>query len=124
MAGIIAGRDSAARQGSEAEDTTDFLGMAPDARIISIKVADANGATDVSQMLAAIDWVVQHRDSDGLHIGVLNLSFGTDSNQSGENMIGWVRSARYLGSRTGMGLMFSIWPVDQWKRETSARPAP
>ena len=81
MAGIIAGRDDHVRPGSEAGNSQDFLGMAPDARIVSIKVADANGATDVSQMLAAIDWVVQHRDTDGLHIGVLNLSFGTDSTQ-------------------------------------------
>ena len=32
-------------------------------------------------MIAAIDWVVQHRTSNGLNIRVLNLSFGTDSYQ-------------------------------------------
>ena len=32
-------------------------------------------------MVAAIDWVVQHRDDDGLNIRVLNLSFGTDGAQ-------------------------------------------
>jgi serine protease AprX len=81
MAGIIAGRDDAV--GSvNAGDTTDFLGVAPDARIVSLKVADAHGQTDVSQMLAAIDWVVQHRNDSGLNIRVLNLSFGTDSSQS------------------------------------------
>src|SRR6185295_18815544 len=37
MAGIIAGRDS------------DFRGVAPDARLLSVKVAAADGATDVSQ---------------------------------------------------------------------------
>jgi serine protease AprX len=36
----------------------------------------------VSQVLAAIDWVVQHRQTDGLNIRVLNLSFGTNSTQS------------------------------------------
>jgi Subtilase family len=44
-------------------------------------VSTYNGATDVSQVLAAIDWVVQHRTSGGLNIRVLNLSFGTDSVQ-------------------------------------------
>ena len=80
MAGIIAGRDEAVparvQKGEE-----NFVGIAPDARIVSVKVADANGATDVSQVLAAIDWVVQHRRDNGLNIRVLNLSFGTDGVQ-------------------------------------------
>jgi serine protease AprX len=79
MAGIIAGRADAAVPGEYTTDTTNFVGMAPDAKIISLKVADHDGATDVSQMIAAIDWVVQHRNDPGLNIRVLNLSYGTDS---------------------------------------------
>ena len=82
MAGIIAGRASAAAPGTYAADQTNFLGMAPDARIVSIKVADAHGAADVSQIIAAISWVVEHRNDNGLNIRVLNLSYGTDSAQS------------------------------------------
>ena len=55
--------------------------MAPDARLVNVKVADSTGATDVSQVIAGIDWVVQHRHDNGLNIRVLNLSFGTDSAQ-------------------------------------------
>ena len=64
--------------------TSDFMGVAPGARIVSLKVADAFGATDVSQVLAAIDWVIAHRhDGDAnLNIRVLNLSFGTDGTQA------------------------------------------
>jgi serine protease AprX len=79
MAGIIAGRADAAVSGSYAGDTTNFLGMAPDARIVSVKVADAMGAADVSQIIAAIDWVVQNKTTNGLNIRVLNLSFGTNT---------------------------------------------
>jgi serine protease AprX len=79
MAGIIAGRGAGAVAGSYAGDTTNFLGMAPDARIVSVKVADAMGAADVSQILAAIDWVVQNKTTGGLNIRVLNLSFGTNT---------------------------------------------
>ena len=75
MAGIIAGRDDGAT--TSASNSTDFLGMAPDARIVSIKVADSHGNTDVSQILAAIDWVVRHRNDHGMNIRVLNLSYGT-----------------------------------------------
>jgi subtilisin family serine protease len=81
VAGIIAGRDAAVTAVSTT-DTTHFLGIAPDARIVSLKVADALGRTDMSRVLTAIDWVVRHRDADGLNIRVLNLSFGTDPNQS------------------------------------------
>ena len=80
MAGLIAGRDPRWGQGQVA-DATHFTGMAPDARIVSIKVANFNGTTDVSQILAAIDWVVQHKNSGDLNIRVLNLSFGTDGTQ-------------------------------------------
>ena len=79
MAGIIAGRGAGAVAGSYAGDTTNFLGMAPDARIVSVKVADAMGAADVSQVIAAIDWVVQNKNTGGLNIRVLNLSFGTNT---------------------------------------------
>jgi serine protease AprX len=82
MAGIIAGRDGAVVSGRENGDHDNFIGVAPDARVVSVKVAAHNGATDVSQVLAAIDWVVQHRNSAGLNIRVLNLSFGTDGTQS------------------------------------------
>jgi serine protease AprX len=83
MGGIIAGKDDSVGviNGKTKGDTDSFLGIAPDARLINVKVANAVGGTDVSQVLAAIDWVVQHRNQDGLNIRVLNLSFGTDSPQ-------------------------------------------
>jgi serine protease AprX len=81
MASIIAGRDTA---GTPASYLTSgqFDGVAPDARIVSVKVATADGAADVSQVIAAIGWVTQHAHDYGLNIRVLNLSYGTDSTQS------------------------------------------
>jgi subtilisin family serine protease len=79
MAGIIAGRDTTATGLSG--NTSDFVGMAPNSRIVSIKVADAKGQTDVSQAIAAIDWVVTNKTRNGLNIRVLNMSFDTDSTQ-------------------------------------------
>jgi serine protease AprX len=71
MAGIIAGRDSVNGSG--------YRGIAPDATLLSVKVGVSNGATDVSQVVAAVDWVVAHRIEN--HTRVLNLSYGTDSTQ-------------------------------------------
>ncbi|MGZ5380113.1 MAG: S8 family serine peptidase, partial [Mycobacterium sp.] len=81
MAGIIAGRDSVVKSGNE-NDSNNFVGVAPGAHIVSVKVAASDGATDVSQVIAGIDWVVAHRNDPGLNIRVLNLSFGTASVQS------------------------------------------
>jgi serine protease AprX len=82
MAGIIAGRDDAAPGTVTSATSGNFVGVAPDARIVSVKVADAQGRTDVSQAIAAIDWVIQHKNSDGMNIRVMNMSFGTDGVQS------------------------------------------
>ena len=72
MAGIIGGNDG---------QPGGYRGVAPDSRILSVKVGAANGAVDVSQVIAAIDWVVQHRNDNGMNIRVINLSYGTSSLQ-------------------------------------------
>lgn len=77
MAGIIAG----ATPGATARDAADhpewFMGVAPGAGIVSVKVADNSGAVDVSQVIAAVDWVTDHADE--LDIGVINLSYSSGS---------------------------------------------
>jgi serine protease AprX len=72
LAGIMVGKDL----------TTGFQGMAPDAKLTSIKVAAGDGAVDVVQVLAAIDWVIQHKNDDPANpIRVLNLAYGTRGTQ-------------------------------------------
>ena len=71
LAGVIAG-DGGASGGK-------WRGVAPGAELVSVKVAGADGSTDVSVVIAAIQWVVTHRVEYGIR--VLNLSFGTDSIQ-------------------------------------------
>ena len=85
MAGIMAGRDRSAEPAKTvADDATSYLGVAPDARVVSLKVADAYGSTDVSQVLAAIDWTVQHGRQNGMNVRVLNLSFSVPPRQAYE----------------------------------------
>src|SRR3954452_25275137 len=80
MASIIAGRDAAGSASSYVAGSG-FTGVAPDARLISLKVGAADGSADVSQVIAAINWVTEHATDKGFNIRVLNLSFGTDSIQ-------------------------------------------
>lgn len=72
LAGLIAGNGSSSNGR--------FRGIAPDARIVSVKVAGYDGSSDVSKVLAAIQYVVSFRQQLG--IDVLNLSLGTNSTQS------------------------------------------
>jgi serine protease AprX len=71
LAGLIAG------DGTSSDGKHD--GVAPEADLISVKVAGWDGATDVSVVIAALQWVVDYRSE--YDIRVLNLSFGTDSRQ-------------------------------------------
>jgi serine protease AprX len=71
MAGIIAG-DGSASNGQ-------WVGVAPKANIVSVKVAGADGSTDVSVVIAGMQWIVSHRAQ--YNIRILNLSYGTDSKQ-------------------------------------------
>ncbi|QZY28431.1 S8 family serine peptidase [Nocardioides coralli] len=80
MAGIIAGRD--ARFDPRRPSPETFAGVAPDAELLSLKVATGDGGADVSQVIAAIDWVVRYRRAQGMNVRVLNLSYGTASTQS------------------------------------------
>jgi serine protease AprX len=73
MAGNIAGNDGT---------STGFKGVAPDATLLNMRVGSSSGATDVSQVIAGLDWVVQHRNDNGMNIRVVNLSYGTDGVQS------------------------------------------
>jgi hypothetical protein len=72
MAGVIAGDDA----------ETGYRGIAPGARLVSVKVAGADGMTSLVRVLAALDWVRRNRSSGGLRIRVVNLSFGVDARRS------------------------------------------
>jgi serine protease AprX len=72
VAGLIAG--------SGAGSNAAVRGMAPGSKLVSVKIAGRDGITDVTKLLAAIQWVVTHKETFGIR--VLNLSLGTNSTQS------------------------------------------
>jgi serine protease AprX len=71
MAGLIAG------DGTTSDEA--FEGAAPEANLVSVKVASWDGATDASTVIAALQWVVSNRARYGIR--VVNLSWGTDGVQ-------------------------------------------
>ena len=67
LASIAAGLDPNTTQ---LDDQTKFVGVAPGSRIVNVRVGAFDGGVDVSQVIAAIDWVVQHRNDNGMNIRV------------------------------------------------------
>src|SRR6185436_5687401 len=71
VAGIIGGN---AKKSSGPYATRTFRGVAPDVRFISMKVLNADGSGQVSDVLEAIDWILQNRQQYGIKI--VNMSLG------------------------------------------------
>ncbi len=57
-----------------------FRGVAPDARLVDLRVLDKNGDGRLRNVVAAFDWLLKNRTT--YRIGVLNLSFGTQQRSS------------------------------------------
>ena len=77
MASLIAGHADAATR--PYTNSANFVGMAPEATLISVKVADALGNTTESAVVAGVEWVIQHMYDTQLgvqNIRVINLSVG------------------------------------------------
>ena len=66
LAGLIAGRDP----------ITAFAGVATNARLVSVKIAGADGLTDLRRVLAALDWIRRNHVAPGYNIRVVNISLG------------------------------------------------
>ncbi|MDZ7653648.1 MAG: S8 family serine peptidase [Burkholderiaceae bacterium] len=60
--------------------TNDSTGIAPNANIYDVKVLDANGFGQLSDVLAGIEWVIHHAKE--YNIRVMNLSLASDSTES------------------------------------------
>ena len=71
IGGLIAGSGAASFGGVK--------GVAPDANLISLKIAGKDGSADITHVMAALQWAVSFKDV--YNIRVVNLSLGTDSTQ-------------------------------------------
>jgi serine protease AprX len=69
LAGVIAGDDG------------EFRGIAPEAHIVNVKVADSDGGTSLLRVLTALDWIKRNRSEE--NIRVVNLSLGVEPDKDG-----------------------------------------
>jgi serine protease AprX len=67
MATVVAGGPAPGSRGRS-------LGVAPDATVLVVRVAEADGSTSLSQVLGGLDWVAAHADE----VDVVSLSLGAD----------------------------------------------
>jgi serine protease AprX len=72
VAGIVAGN------GGRSDGK--FIGIAPEANIVDVRVLASNGSGRISSVVRGIEWVLGHRTA--YNIRVLNLSFGAPATTS------------------------------------------
>src|ERR1035437_174315 len=60
-----------------------YIGIAPNANLINLRVLDKNGAGKTSNLLSSLDWVLAHRTTN--NIRVVNMSLGTPAVDSYKN---------------------------------------
>lgn len=75
VAGLIAG-DGTGADGRQ----TGIIGVAPEARVVSVKIADARGRSSVGKLTLGLAWVLRNARAYG--IDVVNLSVSTDRSLS------------------------------------------
>jgi serine protease AprX len=61
----------------------EYIGIAPNAKIINLRVLNSRGTGRTSSILAALDWVLQNRTT--YNIRVVNMSLGTAAVESYKN---------------------------------------
>src|SRR5436305_956019 len=114
MAGLIAAHGST------------FKGVAPDAKLVSLRVLDASGKGKLHAVLAGFDWLLKNHGA--YRIGVLNLSLGAPqaTTYHKELMAGVVESAWFAGIAViaaGRRITGSNTPGADAARSLSVQPA-
>jgi serine protease AprX len=66
--------------GIAAGGSSSYPGVLPTAPIVSVRTADANGASHMSDVIAAVDWILQNKDA--YNIRVANFSMVSDAQSS------------------------------------------
>lgn len=72
VTGIIAGNGTASRG--------KYTGMAPDAKLVGIKALDKDGGGNTSDVITALEWCIQNRET--YNIKAINLSLGAAAQDS------------------------------------------
>ena len=79
VASLAAGNGASSGSGAGNGNQTGIVGVAPSARIVSVKVADGLGRSTVGRVVAGLAWVIQHRAQYGITVVNLSLSEATPS---------------------------------------------
>ncbi|HUF96929.1 MAG TPA: S8 family serine peptidase, partial [Ilumatobacter sp.] len=83
LAGIIAGCTPGANPATASEHPEWFVGIAPDADLVSVKVSGRDGQVSPEVLIGAVDWVTNN--AADLNIGVLALAVDVPATTSYEN---------------------------------------
>lgn len=93
VAGIIAGNSwytGPATQGK-------YMGIAPQANLVSVRVSDANGMAYVSDVINGIDWAIQNRQTYNIRVMNLSLISSVADSYQGDPLDAEVEEAWFHG---------------------------
>jgi serine protease AprX len=95
VAGIIAGNGNA----RPADDPTagEYIGIAPDANLVSVKVGDDDGNATVLDVIYGLQFVVDHKDDYGIRVVNLSLESTTPQSYLTDPLDAAVESAYFSG---------------------------
>ena len=60
--------------GIAAGGSSDYTGVAPTAPLVSVRTADANGMSYTSDVIAGVDWILQHKDQYNIRVANFSIA--------------------------------------------------
>ncbi|MFL5846437.1 MAG: S8 family peptidase [Solirubrobacteraceae bacterium] len=91
VAGLIAGNGTNRPAGDPLRGK--YVGTAPDANLVSVKVSDDHGATSLIDVIYGLQFVVDHKDDYGIRVVNLSLSAATAESYKTDPLDAAVESA-------------------------------
>lgn len=79
------------------KSTSVFAGVAPGAKLVNLKVGANDGSADVTQLIAAINWVVENRATHNIKVLVMAVSVDSENTYFGDPITHAVEVARING---------------------------
>ncbi|MCB8965296.1 MAG: S8 family serine peptidase [Ardenticatenaceae bacterium] len=65
--------------GNETQFDGKYLGIAPETNLVDVRVLDANGQGEYSDIIEGLDWILQNKDTYDIRIVNLSLVAGINS---------------------------------------------
>ncbi len=98
--------------------SSNYKGVAPKANLVGVKVLDSYGGGSFSDVIAGIEWTIQHKDE--YHISIISMSLGANVNSDGTSP---VEIAADYAVESGINFVVAAGNAGGWGANTVGIPA-